>query len=160
MKKKKTKITSLVVLLVFCIFAGCILLVLMTGADVYNRLVQREQTQFDQRTVAQYVTTRLRQGDLAGAVSVETFGGRSTLVIRETIAGNPYETRVYCYDGYVRELFSIADGDFEPVDGEKVLEAEALDFWLEQSVLRVRIVLCDGTEQELCLYLRSGEEAA
>lgn len=158
MEEKKSKITSLIVLLVFCIFAMCILLVLLTGAEVYKRLVERDQMQFDNRTVARYVTTRLRQSDRAGAVRVEDFKGQSALVFSEEIGGSFYETRVYCYDGYIRELFTTAGADFDPEDGEKILEAAKLEFCSEGTNVTVEITLRDGTEQELFLHLRSSEE--
>lgn len=160
MRENKSKITSLIVLMVFCIFAVCILAVLLTGAGVYKRLVDREQSQYANRTVARYVTTRLRQADLADAVRVEDFGGQSALIFQEEIEGSLYETCVYCYEGYVRELFTAAGGDFAPEDGEKVLEARQLSFDLEGSVLTVRFLIREGTQQELTLVLRSGKEVS
>lgn len=157
MEEKRSKITTLIVLTVFCVFAVCILVVLLTGADVYRRLVDREQSHYDRRTAAQYVTTRLRPADAVGAVRVADFEGHSALIILEEIDGSFYETCIYCYEGYVRELFTIAGGDFAPEDGEKILEAEQLNFRLDRSTLTVEITPEDGTEEKLTLYLRSGE---
>lgn len=155
---RKSKITGLMSLLVFGVFAVCILAVLLTGADVYKGLVDRGAEDYDRRTAAQYVSTRVRQADAAGSVSVEDFSGQPTLVLREEINGTTYLTRVYCYDGYIRELFAAESGSFSPEDGEKLLEAQQLSFSLDGDLLSARITLPDGTAQTVSLYLRSTEE--
>lgn len=160
MKKaqKNWKITDLTALLVFAIFAICVLAVLLTGADVYKRLTDRGAEEYDRRTATQYITTRVRQADASDNITVENFGGASTLVLREEINGKPYLTRVYCHEGFLRELFAAEDGDFSPEDGEKILEADALLFSLEGSLLYAQITLSDGTARELTLCLRGAEE--
>ena len=160
MKKEQenSKITGLMALLVFAVFAVCVLGVLLTGAGVYKRLVGSGAEDYSRRTTAQYVTTRVRQAGRAGSVGVEDFGGQDALVLREEIGGSVYLTRVYCFDGWVRELFTAESGDFSPEDGEKVLEAEELSFAMEGSSLLAQITLPDGTVQELTLYLRSEGE--
>lgn len=157
-EQNKSRITSLMALLIFGVFAVCILMVLLTGADVYSRLVDRGQQHYDCRTVAQYVTTRVRQADRAGSVTVADFGGVNALVLREEIHGEGYLTRVYCFDGFIRELFTAEGGDFSPEDGEKLLEAKQLSFSLEDSTLSARITLSDENTRELTLHLRSAEE--
>ena len=65
MKPKRTQknISTLTPLLLFVIFTTCILSVLLTGADTYQKLSQQDYDSFQRRTVAQYLTTRIRQGD-------------------------------------------------------------------------------------------------
>lgn len=156
---KKTKLTDLMALLVFGIFALCVLLVLLTGADVYRNLVDRGGEYYQRRTAVQYIATRVRQGDASGGVTVAEFGGQDALVLREEIGGRTYLTRVYCCDGYIRELFTSESGSFSPEDGEKILEAAELSLALTDDLLTARITLTDGSQQEITLYLRSGEEA-
>ena len=158
MKKQKFKVTSLIVLTIFCIFAICTMTVLLTGAQVYESLADRSQEQFEQRTVARYITTRVRQSDVANELKVAEFGGQSALVFRELIEGNYYDTYVYCYNGYVRELFVSAEGSFGPEDGEKVLKVESLDFALDGTILKASVVLRNHTRQELVIHLRSAAE--
>ena len=151
----------MLVLLLFGVFAICILSVLLTGAGAYRRLSQRDQESYDARTAAQYITTRVRQADQLGGVKVRTFEGCPALVLPQTIDGTVYETRIYHYDGYIRELFAAADGDFLPEDGEKVFPAGSLLIFKEEPGLHIRILDEDGEDwQELWLYLRSGEGAA
>lgn len=155
---RKRNINALAVLLLFGLFAVCILSVLLTGADAYRRLAQRDQLSYDRRTAGQYLSTRVRQADRLGQVSVTDFGGTDALVFTEEIAGEDYETLVYCYDGYLRELFALAEGDFLPEDGEKVLQAQSLSLSLDGHLLTAELVGPAGETQDLTLLLRSGEE--
>lgn len=150
MKEKSSKITDFLALTVFALFAVCVLLVLLTGAKVYRNLVRSGTAHYETRTSAQYIATRVRQAE---RVTVEDFGGCEALVTWEEIEGETYRTRVYCYDGYIRELFCAEHAALSPEDGEKILEAEHLSFSLQSNVLTVRM---DSGEWKL--YLRSGEE--
>ena len=143
--------------MVFTLFAVCILMVLLTGADVYTRLVEDGEEAYARRTAAQYLTTRVRQGE---CVSTEDFGGCDALVFRETIGSRAYLTRVYCYDGAIRELFSAEGGDFSPEEGETVLEASKLSFSLDGALLQAEIAFPDGSTEQLTWYLRTGQEVA
>lgn len=158
MKHHSTKLTDLAALLVFGVFTVCVLLVLLTGADVYGKLVGRGQEDHTRRTATQYIATRVRQAD-QNAVNVEDFDGQQALVLREQIGGETYLTRVYSYEGWLWELFSAENGNFSPEDGQRLLEVESLSFSLETELLTARIGFSDGTQQQLTLHLRSGEEA-
>lgn len=158
--KKKRKTDALLVLVLFGVFAVCILSVLLSGADAYQRLSQRDRHSYDRRTASQYLTTRVRQADRLGDISVRTFEGCPALVLTEDIDGEAYETRIYCYGGYIRELFAAEDGEFLPEDGEKVLPAESLLIEEETPGLRLRVLTEDEQWQDVRLYLRSREGAA
>ena len=157
-RQNKRKADALLVLLLFVVFAVCILSVLLTGADAYRRLTERDQSSYDQRTAAQYLTTKIRQADRVGGVSVRTFEGCPALILSEEIDGSIYETRIYHHDGYIRELFVAAEGDYLPEDGEKVMPAGSLLVYAEEPGLQIRILTEDDRWQELRLSLRSGRE--
>ena len=131
--------------------------VLFTGVDVYNRLLDRGRSMYDQRTAAGYISTRIRQADRAGAVRLEMFEGESTLVFREMIEATFYETKIYARDGYMRELFTEEGATCFPEEGEKILPIQSMTFSETENMLAVVIVTEDGREQELLFYLRSRE---
>ena len=150
MKEKFTKITDLLALTVFAVFAVCILLVLLYGANVYQNLVRRGEESFEMRTAAQYVATRVRQAE---TVTVADFEGCEALVLPEEIDGARYLTRVYCFEGYIRELFCAENAALSPEDGEKVMAADSLRFLVEDDLLLATI---DG--REVLLQLRGKGE--
>lgn len=173
MREQRTqKLGSLLALLLLGVFAVCILLVLLTGANDYGALVERDSTAFSRRTAAQYLATKVRQADAAGAVRVGDFqdglpenaaasAEGDTLYLTETVNGAAYCTRIYCQDGYLREQFSEADAPLAPEDGEKILEAECLRLTQETAggPITAELTEADGQTTRLVLSLRSGEGA-
>ena len=158
MKQKTIKhhIDGFIALLLFVVFAVCVLAVLLTGADAYRRLTRRDNAAYDRRTCVQYVATRVRQADTLDGVSVEDFGGTACLALRD----GDYVTRVYCYDGWLMELYCAGGSELDPEDGERVMAAQALDLSLEDGLLTIAATDAQGTESTLLLSLRSGEGGA
>lgn len=148
----KRSISGLAAALLLCVFALMILSVLLSGAGAYQRLTVRGEENYDSRSSAQYVATKLRQAPSAESVELRTFGGSDCLCITEEIDGAEYITRVYCHDGWIRELFTLAEGDFTPGDGEKILEAEALELNFENEIIRVAVT--NGSRTEFFVSLR------
>ena len=150
----KHHMDGLAALLLFVVFAACILVVLLTGADAYRRLTQRDQAAYDRRTAVQYVATRVRQADQLGSIRVEPFGDTDALVLVED---DEYVTRVYCYDGYMMELYASELEPLTPDAGEPIMEVGGLSFSLEDGLLTVTAADPQGKERTLLLSLRSGE---
>jgi hypothetical protein len=159
MKKKNEHLEGLMALLLFGVFAVCLLIVLLTGADSYQRLTERDQLASDSRTCAQYLTTRVRQAEEDGAVAVEEFGGGNALCFRQNIVGEGYVTRIYVHDGWLMELFCRAEAELEPADGERVMAAQSLEAEERDGLLCLAITPENGEAVEVLLSLRSGEGA-
>ena len=157
--QNKRSAGSLLALLLLCVFAVCILLVLTTGANDYRRLTERDSRSFDRRTAVQYLSTKLRQADAAGAVRLVTFEGCDALELTDT-SNADYITRIYCSDGYLRELFSARENTLSPADGEPVLPAQALTVEaVDEHTLLLHLTDSEGADAALVLTLRSESEA-
>ena len=146
---KNSKTGNIAVLLVFCLLALCLLMTLLMGAGVYRNLTERGEEIYARRTVSRYVSSHVRQAD---AVSVEDFAGIQPLTMRETVQGTVYLTRIYCYEGWLRELFTAEGSSLTPADGEQLIPAEEMSFLLENRLLTV----C-ADDQTFVLYLRGRE---
>ena len=155
MKRQGTRhqVDSLLMLLLFGVFAVCVLSVLLTGAKAYRGLTDRDQTAYDRRTCVQYIATRVRQGDVEGGVTVEPFGDTAALCM----AQDGYVTRVYWYDGYLMELYTSADAELFPEDGEKIMPLGRLSLAMEDGLITAEIESTEGAVDTLRLSLRSGE---
>lgn len=157
------KLDGLFVLLLFAIFACSILMVLLGGANSYQRLADRDADSYTTRTCLQYIAAKLRHGDQVGAIKVSSFSDAnrvdadeiSTLYIYNRIDGEDYATRIYWYDGAVRELFASAEGEFMPEDGNLVLETAGLSFSWDSGLLKVTTLNEEGLEHSLLLGLHS-----
>ena len=148
---------GLLMLLLFGVFAVCLLVVLLTGARAYRRLTQRDQAAFDRRTCVQYLTTRVRQGDAEGGVSVRPFGGTDALALP---AGEGCITWVYWYDGWLMELYTFENSGLSPEDGARIMPLGGLSLSLEDGLLTAELTDGTGAGETLRLSLRSERGAA
>ena len=69
-------------------------------------------------------------------------------------------TWIYCYDGWLRELFSAAGEAFSPDAGEKLLPSRGMSLKLEDGLLSCELLIPGEDPVRLTLALRSGEGAA
>ena len=124
---QKQNLSGLMVLLLFGVFAVCILSVLISGTRVYDRLTARDQGAYDARTASQYLTTRMHQAQSSDAVSVR-----------------------------LCELFLFSDAEADLENGEHILPADALEAETDGGLITMRI-RDDGGEQVVRVLLRGGE---
>lgn len=163
---EKHEIDNVFVLLLFTLFAGCILMVLLLGASSYERIVTRDGQAYDARTGVQYIAAKLRHGDEAGCVQVGSFLDRTnteadeipTLYLRLSAEGEFYYTKIYYYDGYIRELLCPEDIALDPEDGQEVLAADSFRVEQEGRLLLVTIGEENGETHTISLSIRSDGE--
>lgn len=141
---------GLIALLLFGVFAACLLAVLLTGAGAYKRLNSRNEETYARRTCMQYVANRVRQAPKPSDVMIESFGSGDALSV---IDQDGFITRVYYCDGYLMELYSSPSFTLEPEDGERVMEIGGLDLSLEDGMLTVTVTDSTGQNSEMVLSL-------
>ena len=148
---------GLAALLLFAVFAASVMAVLLTGAKAYRGVTRRDQEAYNARTAVQYVAQRVRQADSLYGITLEDFEGVECLVLGQ---GEPYITRLYCYEGWLMELYCLAGESFSPEDGERIIEAQELKLSLDQGMLGVQVLTAQeeapgSRTSELWLELRS-----
>lgn len=156
-KNQYRKMTDILALTVFGVFALCVAAVLLTSAKVYQKLTDQATESYEHRVAQRYLTTRFHQSP---HVHLEDFEGLQTMTIREEIDGRAYVTRVYCHEGYIRELFAAESAAVSPDDGEIILAAENLTFSVDGELMSVVITHPDRKTQELFLWLPAWKGAA
>lgn len=151
MKSGKHHIEAFAALILFALYALCIFAVLFSGTRIFSRLDSRDEGSFNLRSIEGYIATRLRQSDFAGGISIE---GESLVLLAE----EGYESRVYCHEGFLYEIFTRSGAQFPPEGGERLLRAESMSLSMEEGILRVDIV-SDSGETSIVHALRYKEEA-
>ena len=155
---KNRSLSVIAALLLFAVFAAGVFFVLLGGAKVYRSLVQRDAAVYDSRTCSQYLFSKLRQAPNPDAVSVSSLGGVEAIRIAQTVAGDSYVTWIYCWDGWLMELFCVADGEFTPEDGQKVLRAGDFSVTWQDDLLMISLTDGNGQTLQLQHVLRGWEE--
>lgn len=159
MKRKKEEpgqhiVDILFVLALFAVFAASALMLVIIGANVYQRTVTNMDTHYEERAACSYLTEKLRQNDRADAVSVGALEDVPALVMTEEINGEFFCTYLYLYDGYLKELFVRRDsfaGSSLLAAGQNILPLE--DFQIEETAAGlIRLSLDTGGEQPITLY--------
>lgn len=115
-------------LVLFCLFAGSVLMVLMLGVQSYQGVVQSMEESYHERTCLQYIATKVNHYSGENAVTVTDYGDGSALALGETIGGSEYVTYIYTYEGNMMELFCASDVELDPSAGFKIMGVEGLDF--------------------------------
>ena len=151
-KRPKHHTDGLVTLLLFGVFAACVLSVLLTGAKVYRDITAGNQEEYGRRTCAQFLATKMRQAQSGDSVRVED----NVLSFREVIDGEVYVTSIYCFDGWLREIFTFEGWEYSPEDGEKIIEAQDLRLSLDDGLLSVDIVDGSGNSTHMVMSTRGG----
>ena len=132
------KTDTVLVLIIFSIFAVSVLLVLALSASIYRNMTELSQDGYDERTALSYVWTVAKNNDNAGSVSVGEFNGLSALIIEEQYGETSYSTTVYAYEGWLYVLFSETGLDFMPWDGVLAFPVDDMTFeQLEYGLIRV-----------------------
>ncbi len=152
--KNRASAQTLAALGLFTVFALGILGVLLGGGNAYRRLTARDRDTYDRGTALSYLATRVRQAPEPENITVTDLEGVSALSFGQTIEGRAYTTRVYCYEGWLMELFTLAEGDFSPEDGEKLLPMQALECTLADDLLTLDATDSSGQTARLYFSLR------
>lgn len=122
------KMDTVFVLIIFCVFALSVLFVLMLGVSIYKNVTGLTQDGNDEQIALSYIWSKVKNDDRNGTLSVGDFYGYSSLFFDEEYDGVEYRTMIYYYDGWIRELTSEKDLEFEPVDGTEIMRIGDLSF--------------------------------
>lgn len=131
-------------LVLFCLFTGSVLIVLMLGVQTYQGVVASMESSYQERTAVQYIATKVSHYSGEDAVSVTQYGDGSALALQEYFDGEAYITYIYTLDGMLMELFCASDVDLEPNAGFSVFPVEGLELELTTPDL-LRIACTDDT---------------
>ncbi len=156
-KNPRHTIDILFALALFCAFAASVLLVLMTGAGVYQNTIRVSKERFEERVCVSYIATKIRHTNTLNAVSIKDFGDGKALVLSETIEDIPYSTYIYTIDGNVRELFCETNLEMPPDESDpRIATVEFLDFeFVKGNLLKVTCTGLGGKTEQLFLSIYS-----
>lgn len=151
----KATIDLVAALLLFCVYSGCVLMCLMTGAFVYRRTLDSTQAQFAERTTLSYLAARVRAYNTVGGVSVTRFGDGDALVLADA-AEAPFVTYVYCCGGQLCELYTDPALDLPPEAGEIIAAGAPMRVETEGRLLKIAL----GSAEPIFVSLTSVPEVS
>ena len=157
MKQTQHSIDVIAGLLLFLVFTGAMLMVLVSGAGAYQKISRSLERQYGQRTCLSYIAAKIRHYDTEEGVYLTDFEGLEALALDEEIEGDTYTTLLYYQEGYLWELFSLKDAGLGPEDGLAIMPVQEVSFREAGSLLRIT---CREADEDKALLLspRSGKE--
>ena len=158
MKKSMARSHALGGVFVFALlgtFAVMGVLLIMLGAQAYNTVVTSAQMSSNERILRSYPLNKVRMNDNVDALEIRQIEGVDVLTITQDYDGDMYETYVYCYDGWLRELFMAQEEEFYLEDGDELIEAQYFRPKIENGMMSFEIGTADGENYQAKLALRS-----
>ncbi len=107
------------------------------AARIYGSITEGREENNALRSTLAYVQTRLAATEYKDGVHVEEGSEGSVLVLREGESG--YETRIYLYEGQLREELSPCGSPLSPDEANCLTAAESFSITEEAGVLRISI---------------------
>lgn len=147
------KIDTLGVLAVFFLFLIAALLAVTLGSGVYGGIQDRTEETAEVRTLSAYLHQKVSTCE--GPVSVTDFEGCSALLLPMEAGGKTYVTKLYVYDGELRELFFEEGASIPPEEGTPVESCASMTF----TALPDGLILAEGAagdDTPVKLFLRAG----
>lgn len=132
-------ISGVFVFLLLGIFAVFSTVMVLLGARAYKATSERTTNHNDVRIASAYMRSMVRSGDQADSILIEDIAGVRAVTLINHYGGNLYYTRLYTYGGMLRELFTDAEIEFEPENGEPVCAADSMDAQLNDGILNIKI---------------------
>ena len=147
MGKSSHAISGVFVFLLLGLFAVFSTVMVLMGAKAYRGTVDRSSYHNSMRVASSYIRTMLRSDDEEGVLRIEDIDGIQTITM-ENDYGDIYITRIYVYEGKLRERFSLAELPFMPQTGESVCDLDSMHAEMKDGFLKV-LFTADGEEIEI-----------
>lgn len=150
-KRKRSVVDYLFIIALLAVFLIAALFVVLFGTRIYSKTTTDAEVNYEKRTAYYYLTTKLRSFEAEGAVEVSEHDGDAMLMLHEEIGGNPYTTYLYEEDGYLKEITTPADLEFDYSGGNDILAIESFTAdMVGDNVLKIELTYPDG--EKLSFY--------
>lgn len=153
---ENSRSSGLLTLMLFLVFAICIVSVILGATGIYERLSSRSAEIGDRRATAMFVAVKLRQNDISGGVRIENLDGADALVFTEELEAGCFCTWIYCHEGWLYEILVPAKVTPRLGDGEKLIPAQAMELKAEGALVTIAITDAQGEVTRQSIALRSG----
>ena len=148
-------IAGVFVFLLLGVFAVFSTMLVLFGAQAYRTTTERSAEHETDRTLYSYMLNTLRGDDYAGTVGLNSEDGIDMVTVAYDYGGELFEKRVYCYDGYLREMLMSVGSEFDPANGEQVCEASDFRAQMNGSLITIELTDADGELHTVETVLRT-----
>ena len=160
--KAKISIESLLVLIIFTIFTISSFYMVLIGANVYKKTIDRTDVNNEIRSSFTYISNKVRSADSMGGIYVEELGGIGTIVMVSANASGTYYNYIYYNDGYLKESVTknapaVSLQDLE-LTSEEVIKSSYFEISQSKNVITLSGYTNEYVNLSLDLTLRADGE--
>lgn len=151
--RREHTMDSLFSFVLFGLFVLMLMLMLLFSSKAYQASVRGLDENNNLRTSMAYLTTKIRQHNEQGSLSIVDFQGMEALSLRDTISGKEYITYIYLDGEDLKELFTASSASPSPFMGTTIASLEL--FHLEETpdhIWRIHLIDTAGNEGSLLLH--------
>ena len=127
-----------IITLLFSLGASTCILV-AAGYGSFSRMNEFQDECLNTRVAMNYVSMQIRRSDAKDSVRIEDSPHGTRLILSEDIEGERYETRIYLYDGYLRESFVPAEAPFNEEHGFEIIQLDSFGVKRENNVIGIEL---------------------
>lgn len=128
--KRKHMIDLLFPVALFFVFALSALTVILIAARIYQSTTESSSLNFTSRTCLSYISEKVHQNDINGAVTLGSFDGCDALILKQSVGEDTYCTYIYADHNELKELFLKDGAAADASSGRKILDIQ--DFSIER----------------------------
>ena len=150
MKKRVSGFTALYAVILIAALALTALCALLC-----RTLAESRSANYHLRSTLAYTQTRLEAADTAGGVRLASGPEGTALLLAAGDSG--YETRIYLYDGALREELSPQDQPFDPEHAQILCAAESFSVTEDGGLF---LIQADGMQARAALHAEGGDANA
>lgn len=121
----------------FALFLFTLLMAILAGTNVYKALNDVRQNVDNTRLSLNLVANTVHANDEVNSVAVGQGPEGKSLVLVEQLESGTYETRVYLYEGYIVQEYSLSNAPYTPERASKIAPSDIFDFSYANGLLTI-----------------------
>lgn len=156
--KRKHMIDFLFPIVLFFVFTLSALTILLLAANIYRSTIDSSTMSDNSRTSLAYISEKVLRNDSSDSVSVGTFDGCDTLILKQTSGKETYYSYIYAYDQELKELFLKEHTKASADSGKTILKIR--DFSIEplsDNLIRFRCTDSNGNASSIIVGLKTNQ---
>lgn len=155
-KKQVHTVDFLFTMALFGVFAVTACFILLIGADIYQSTASNLGENSDAVTTMTYISEKIRQGDEADALSIETIENKQVLALSSEINDTAYATYIYEWEGQLKELYCRKDTSISLSGGETISTISSFEIeQVQDSLYRITVTDTKNRPYELWISTRT-----
>ncbi|MEG1447954.1 MAG: DUF4860 domain-containing protein [Oscillospiraceae bacterium] len=156
-KKQLSAYKPVLTFLLFSMFSAALIVTIIFSANVYNKIIENKQDNFNKTVALSYITTKIRSTDQNGSVRVDSIDGNTAIVISEELADETLETWMYTYEGSLCELFAQSNSPKTSDAGIDIIPLSNIDAKIDSGKLSIIVTDIDGKKTKTSVSINSNE---